>query len=899
MELGTHRTTERVRVGNSPPTVARAVFLSQQVYLAQDTSLDRKVALKFLSDFMQEDPTARKRFLREAKSAAALDHPYICHIHEVGEVEGKSFIAMEYVQGTTLQDRLGGDPLSVKEALQTAAEVAEALEEAHKRGIVHRDVKPSNIMLTQQGHVKVMDFGLAKRLVAIEGVDSQQQTLTASLTKTGMMLGTLAYMSPEQLRGEEVDTRSDIFSFGVVLYEMLTGVHAFKKSQPMETGNAILNEAPAPLSRHMNEVPPVLQHIVRKMLAKEPDGRYQLIHDVRTDLGELLEDMARIAPAGLTWIDARLVHFLKWLKSSHLIWPAVLLTLVVGAVSWLYFGSPSSETSLPPMKIVPLTSYQGIEQHPSFSPDGSQVVFSWNGENQDNYDIYVKLIGSGTPLRLTADPSADSSPGWSPDGRQIAFLRARAQGVSEVLLVPPLGGPERKLGEILYPPGQFGTGLSWSPDGKFLVVPDRSAPEEPTAIFLLAVDNGEKKRLTLPPEESVYGDIMPHFSPDGRTVAFERHPAWAMSDIYALPVTGGEPTRLTFTPGTPDGLAWASDGREIVFLRGGELWKISRNGGTPQRLPGVGENPIHLAVSSEKRRLAYTRREYHVDIWRVDTQASGIKRPSKVIASTRHDANPQFSPEGKRIVFASNREGTYEIWICDNDGSNSFQVTSVGGAGTPRWSPDGQRVAFDSRAGGNPDIYVVSASGGSARRITSGSFADTRPSWSRDGHWIYFTSNRSGEEQIWKVPVEGEVSEESVAVQVTKNGGNTPFESADGRYVYYAKRAEGRASAVVWKVPVEEGEETPVTEPFAGGVFKWALAEKGIYFVDQRDTSSSDASWVVKFFSFDQQGVTEIAELTHPPHGRGPGLTVSPDGRWILGSQVEISSDLILVEDFR
>ncbi|MDA2930030.1 protein kinase [Acidobacteria bacterium AH-259-O06] len=259
-----------------------------EVFLAQDTSLERKVALKFLPDFMQQDPTARKRFLREAKSAAALDHPFICKIYEVGEAGGKDFIAMEYVQGTTLKDKLADSPLTLKDALEKSTEVAEALEEAHTQGIVHRDLKPSNIMLTPQGHAKVMDFGLAKRLAPAEGVGSQEQTISASLTKTGATLGTLAYMSPEQLRGQEVDTRSDIFSFGVVLYEMLTGVHPFKKDSPMDTGNAILSQEPPPVTRYTDNVPELIQHIVRKMQAKDLDQRYQSIHEVRTDLREVL-----------------------------------------------------------------------------------------------------------------------------------------------------------------------------------------------------------------------------------------------------------------------------------------------------------------------------------------------------------------------------------------------------------------------------------------------------------------------------------------------------------------------------------------------------------------------------------------------------------------------------------
>ena len=258
-----------------------------EVFLAQDTTLDRKVALKFLPEELQQDSTAKKRFLREAKSAAALDHPFICHIHEVGEVEGKSFIAMEYIQGTTLREKLTEGPLPVRKALETAGEMAEALEAAHKQKIVHRDLKPSNIMLTPEGHVKVMDFGLAKRVTPVAG---QEQEITTALTQQGSTLGTVPYMSPEQVRGQEVDTRSDIFSFGVVLYEMLTGAHPFKGDTSADTSHAILGETPPPLTRYTEDIPVLLQHTVRKMLAKEADDRYQLIHEVRTNLGELLEE---------------------------------------------------------------------------------------------------------------------------------------------------------------------------------------------------------------------------------------------------------------------------------------------------------------------------------------------------------------------------------------------------------------------------------------------------------------------------------------------------------------------------------------------------------------------------------------------------------------------------------
>ena len=258
------------------------------VFLAQDTEQDRKVALKFLSAEMQKDPTARSRFVREANLGRALEHPNICKIHEADEVEGRTFIVMEYVEGETIQERLQKGRMPLPQALDVARAVAEALEEAHAKGYIHRDIKPSNFILTVQGQTKLTDFGLAKRLL-INNADGSAEWLT-TLTDSGAAVGTLAYMSPEQLRGKPADARTDIFSLGVVLYEMLTGVHPFMKSGPMETASAILRENPAPLARYSEEVEDSLQQIVKKMLAKEPQERYQLIREVRVALGELISD---------------------------------------------------------------------------------------------------------------------------------------------------------------------------------------------------------------------------------------------------------------------------------------------------------------------------------------------------------------------------------------------------------------------------------------------------------------------------------------------------------------------------------------------------------------------------------------------------------------------------------
>lgn len=319
-----------------------------EVFLAQDTTLDRRVALKFLPKDLLQDETAKKRFLREAKSAAALDHPFICKVYETGDAEGKPFIAMEYVRGDTLEQKVARGPVSLKEAVLIGVEIAEALETAHQNGIVHRDLKPSNIMLTDGGHVKVMDFGLAKQVTSSEGGDSQVET-ESRLTAEGATLGTLAYMSPEQVRGETVDARSDIFSFGVVLYEMLTGTHPFSKATSMDTAAAILNQAPAPLPE---VVPEQLKHLIGKSLEKALETRYQLVHDVRTDLARVQEQ--GVLPQGQLLAGKRLQIGL-----------AAVAALALLVAVWTWWSSrremPVDDDSPPSVAVLP---FRNISEDP-------------------------------------------------------------------------------------------------------------------------------------------------------------------------------------------------------------------------------------------------------------------------------------------------------------------------------------------------------------------------------------------------------------------------------------------------------------------------------------------------------------------------------------------------------
>ena len=433
------------------------------VYKASDLHLGRLVAIKVLPPGKVADPERKRRFVQEAKAASALNHPNIIHLYDIDTADGVDFIAMEYVPGKTLDQsipRKGGalkDRLN--ETLKYGVQIADALARAHAAGIVHRDLKPSNIMVDEHGLVKVLDFGLAKLTEPVSEELAPTQTLGSS-TEEGAIVGTVAYMSPEQGEGKKVDARSDIFSFGSVLYEMVTGRRAFHRETKMSTLAAIINEEPAPLSA---EIPRDLERIITRCLRKRPERRFQHMDDVKVALEELKDESDSGRLVGVTAGPGVIKRRRMWP------WAAALLLVLVAAGGGLWLLRPKPEARPPRLRPVPLTSYAGGEVQPSFSPDGSLVAFTWNGEKQDNWDIYVKPVGPGRPVRLTTDAAEEDSPAWSPDGRWIAFGRL-LPGKVQVLLVPPLGGPERVLVEGK-PNPLGGLGWSWTPDSKWLAAP--------------------------------------------------------------------------------------------------------------------------------------------------------------------------------------------------------------------------------------------------------------------------------------------------------------------------------------------------------------------------------------------------------------------------------------------
>jgi serine/threonine protein kinase/sugar lactone lactonase YvrE len=821
-----------------------------EVYLARDSRLDRTVALKILPAQVASDQDRMRRFTREARAASALKHPNVTHIYEIGESEGVHFIAMEYVEGKTLAAKISGRPLEPAEIVGIGLQVADALDDAHSKGITHRDIKPANLMLTRRGEVKVLDFGLAK-VTRLEGQNMSSDISTVVSTATGMVMGTAQYMSPEQMLGQEVDHRTDIFSLGVVLYEMATGSLPFKGDTGRALSDAILHKQPTPPGRVNPELPIDLDRIILRALEKDRELRYQTASDLRAELKRLKRELDSGSSSGTVAVtQAPTVAS----RSRSLLprWPLILVVGMLAALLGVAVWFSRSTTKVPEDSLiaVPLTSYPGEERQPSFSPDGNQVAFSWNGEKQDNFDIYVKLIGSGNQLRLTTAPEADSCPAWSPDGRSIAFVRERAVGKDSVYLVSPLGPPERRVAEISRTTIErdWPRGLAWTSDGKSLIVTDRNSDSEPPGLFVLSVESGEKRRLTSPAEK-VFVDSQPAFSPDGRTLAFIGEVAVGVRDIYLLALSEdfqpiGEPKRLTSENHLTFSPVWTLRGNEIVFscglYLGPNLFRIAASGsGKPQRLAGVGEDGSELAIAPRTQRLVYTRELIDVNIWRLEVPGphGKISSPMKLISSTRVDEDGQFSPDGKKIVFSSNRTGSFELWICDSDGSHAQQLTSLGVfCGGPHWSPDGERIAFGILEE-QWDIYIISANGGKPTRLTSDPASHIWSSWSRDGRWIYFSSNRSGESQVWKMPADG-----GEPVRVTRKGGFAAFESPDGQWVYYTK-SDG--ASTLWKVPRDGGEETQVLESVDR--FAFAIVNEGIYFIPKADSVGRHS---IQFFNF-------------------------------------------------
>ncbi len=850
-----------------------------EVYRGRDTELNRTVALKFLSCGGIGGNDAVNRVLREAQAASALNHPGIVTVYDVLRSDKTAGIVMELIEGVPLRS-ICGKPHPVAQVANWGRQIALALAAAHAAGIVHRDIKPENLILRPDDFVKVLDFGLARQ---IEG-----SVLQSTAQRFG---GTLRYMSPEQVLGERPQAPSDVFTLGIVLYELVTGVYPFGSESPKDTGlgetqvatpssppgfdallapYAIATREPAAGSTLNPSIPPEFDTLLGEMLEKDPAKRPD----------------AETAAARLLAIQHLPAHFKRRPRSRLPVLPGWRVAFVVaslaaalGAVLWMQRQQASRPSAPVVLQADPLTSAPGNEVNPAFSPDGRQIAYAWDGDsNTRARSIYVRLIDGGNPLRLTSGAD-DDNPVWSPDATKIAFLRYSSGG-AQVVVVPALGGAERVVRTVVDARLTDRKLLAWSPDPDELIVADN--PPEATQglrlrLYGLRISSGQERSLTHPPSGT--NDVEPVFSPDGQNLAFlrVRGDYYQFHLIHAL----GAPSRELATVKGVQGLTWSADSRSLVYSTNEptppKVSILPVDGGEPAPAPfQVDSTARALVVARRGGRVAFVHEQTDTNIWAKSSTDPAFRR---LIASTRADEDPRISPDGRKIAFTSNRSGKYEIWVCDRNGSNPHAVTSQGSfAGSAAWSPDGRILAYDSAVSGTTEIWLVNADGGPSRRLLNPPVPGFVPNWSTGSPWVYFCVGG----EIWKAPVSG-----GPPVQVTQRGGFEGFETFDGKYLYFVKGLTVRG---IWRLPLAGGEEELLPELASVMPFRyWAMARDGIYYAESHPRP------VLKLFRFQDRKTLVVTGLPNPPARAERGLSVSADGRLILYMQVDSTRHEIMV----
>ncbi len=775
------------------------------VYKAEDTKLKRTVALKFLPPELTRDPEAKERFIHEAQATSSSEHVNICNIHEINETkDGQTFIVMSCYEGETLKDKIkdkisqeGGPDnrrgLKTKEAVDIAVQIAEGLAKAHAKSIVHRDIKPANIFITEDGVIKILDFGLAKL---------GKQT---ALTKKGTTLGTVAYMSPEQSRGELVDHRTDIWSLGVVLYEMLTGQLPFKGDYEQAIIFSILNEDPEPLTHFHTGVPDELVHLVNKALSKNLNERYAQIGEMITDLKSLQKDSQILHPKrGFPIIKSQLFWYTM---------VAVFLILLIFIGYW--FTGAETEMEFRIIHTQPLTTAPGLEQDPSWSPDGTRI--SYASDESGNMDIWVRQIAAGQRLNLTNDHKGyDGKPAWSPDGEWIAFVSERDGG--GIFIIPTLGGIPKRIVSLPFAASLAYMGaiptICWSPDGKELVYASAGN------LYKVSSKGGTPAIIPLPPHRLIIGYVEPTWSSDGERLACTGlvGPGISTTQIWTIRHDGTDPVAVTSGKTFDINPVWSQDRTKLFFIsdRGGvkDVWwkpidiKGKSTGPAQPLTVGVGVGTI--ALSKDGLHLAYAKiidRSNICSIPIVKNRPFSLDKVTPITAENHFIELLTISPDGKWIAFDSNRSGNQDIWIMRKDGSDLQQfTTNPAHDWAPDWSPDGTKIVFHSFRRGNRDLFIMPVAGGAATQLTSHPEQDFLPRWSPDGEQIAFFSSRSGNLDIWIISSKG-----GDAWQLTSHQGQdqTPIWSPDGKQIAFCSKRCGQFDIFI--KPIDGGETVQLT----------------------------------------------------------------------------------------
>jgi serine/threonine protein kinase len=862
-----------------------------EVYRARDTKLGRDVALKILLPSFTAHADRVARFAREARLLASLNHPHIGAIYGFEDDSQVPALVLELVEGDALDDRVRRGRLPLPEALAVAQQIADALDAAHGAGIIHRDLKPSNIKITPHGMVKVLDFGLAKALAA-EGSSPalSNSTLTADGTMPGVILGTTAYMSPEQARGQAVDKRTDIWAFGCVLFEMCTGSSAFGRETATDTVAAVVAAEPAWESLPA-DTPGSIRRLLTRCLEKDARRRLHDIADARVELEDAVARQVESAPAPTPRRRSRVA---LWALAAGIATSLIFLWSARNR-----FGTPL-ESSLPDTRVIRLTDLPGLEESPAISPDGGSVTFTAGVDGKRQ--LFVQRIAGGTPLQLTRDPVDHEHPRWSPDSSSILYFSPAVSGAIQgsIWEMPALGGVPRRVVNSV-----GGADVSQT-DGRL-------------ALFRLAKDGIQL--VTAPTDGSRFDVVAefapatyylyPRWSPDGRWIAFQQGDSIRF-DVFVAPAAGGKPRQLTHENNMMSGFAWLPDSTGIVYSssRGGTmpylptlgLWQVTLGDGSVRRITS-GESSYVSPDISKRGAILVGRMKLQTDIWKFPVDglpAENVRRGVRVTRQTGQVLTPTASPDDKEVAFLSDSGGHANLWIVNTESGGLRQITHERdpnvALGVPVWSPHGGAIAFVSSRGNQGltfGVWLVDSDGSNLRNIANPGLG---PAWSPDGRWVYYSTRGGAAPSVLKkVPSDG-----GPAITVTTERLRNVIGS-DGSTLYYSFERPLVDGTPEFEIRAATPEDAPfrvLARIPASRVPIWqivnpALSPDGKWMAQALTDGLTTNLWALSTATGQWRQVTDFSERATFIARR---VSWSSDGRSILAAVGEGDSDIVMLE---
>jgi serine/threonine protein kinase/Tol biopolymer transport system component len=893
-----------------------------EVYLTEDLTLHRRAAVKVLTADVTQSEERLHRFVREAYAASSLNHPNIVTIYEIGSEAQIHFIATEYVDGESLRDHLRGKQMELREILDVAIQVTSALAAAHEAGIIHRDVKPENVMLRRDGYVKVLDFGLAK---LVDDVDSSQKTdpeaPTEVLVKTepGRVMGTINYMSPEQARGRDLDNRSDIFSLGVMLYEMVAGHRPFSGDTKSDVLAAVLMVEQKPLAEKFPGMPPELNRIVNKALRKDREERYQTAKELLVDLKSLRQELefeakmgreiwrvpGRLQPATDTHggtveptaskekdaprtISELFVNEVKiHPRRATITLGVVLVALVAAGIGIVQLiKSMRKPEAFQTMRLTKLTLEGTVEDYQiAVSPDGKYVVYVV--DDQGRQSLWVKQIATSRNLQIVP-PAEIRYRGltFSPDGNYAYYVVAESNTLTALYQVPTLGGQPRKLLENAEGP------VTFSPDGKRLAYVRSNATE----LTIANADGAEIQTVAKRTGSETW--TMPAWSPDGQTIACgvfspvdssRRLVQVAVKDGREKPIPG--PSWLSLA-----GMCWLPDGSGLLVAardletRLLQIWSVSYADGKARRVTNDLANYLGISITADGQTVASVQSELLSNIWVATDGDPG--RARRITFEANKDeglSGISLTPDG-RVVYSARTLGIWDLWICDRDGSDNRQLTfNTRGNYWPSVTPDGRYVVFSSLRTGSANLWRMGLDGENPKQLTGGTGMDGRPVLTPDSQWVIYENIGEGRKStLWKVNIDG-----GAPVKLTEQCSDKATISPDGRFVACIDRRKNTAASIVI-IPADASAPVRTLESPAivnSSTIRWTADGLGLVYIDSRD----------RVYNLWTQPVSggPPKQLSNFSSDRIFGFDVSPDGKSFALARGHETSDVVLINSFK